>query len=162
MARNRRRYRRLVGNGPWICRVCGEDVIEIGRRRDQGHVHHLNENETDDDPDNLCVLHADCHNIIHQTGRPSRVTPQGGTHSWGHKISKGLKGHHGARASQTPEGRQKFREIALAHGFGEHLNSVLHRCECGFETTNAGSFARWHRAKGHKEVMPDVRSGSID
>jgi hypothetical protein len=153
MARNRRRYTRLVGSGPWECFLCYDEVLELGKHRDQGHVHHLDENEENDDPSNLAVVHADCHNILHQAGRPARATQKGGTHTWGDKISEGLRGHAGARASKTPEGRAKFSQIAKERGNGQRLNSIVRTCECGYQTTNAGAFARYHRNRGHKEVM---------
>ena len=56
------------GPPPWTCNYCGEFIHTFGRRRDEGHVHHLDNDHANDVPSNLVVVHVKCHSMIHRTG----------------------------------------------------------------------------------------------
>lgn len=53
------------GSGPWSCGSCDELVPKIGRRRGEGHVHHCDGDDANNDLSNLEVLHQRCHALIH-------------------------------------------------------------------------------------------------
>lgn len=59
--RTKRVFLETYGPGPWTCSFCGEPITELGRRRDAGNIHHLDEDSTNDDPKNLAVGHHACH-----------------------------------------------------------------------------------------------------
>lgn len=86
--RRHRRYRRVFlesrAQGPWPCFVCHELIVKIGQGRWDGNIHHLDEDVTNDVPENLDIAHTVCHLRLHPptiearasiseklTGRPS-------------------------------------------------------------------------------------------
>src|SRR5688572_15028073 len=94
-SRNVPRARRVFiaanGTGPWPCSYCGKDIIELGRHSGQGHIHHKDEDPTNDVPENLEVLHAKCHRRHHDAVIP---------HSPEHNAKVGRRGR-----TFTPEWR---------------------------------------------------------
>jgi hypothetical protein len=87
IARNVPRAQRVFletnGDGPWLCSYCDELIYELGRDSGKGNVHHKDEDPLNDTPNNLEVLHAECHVRHHQKGRP---------HSAEHNAKIGRKG----------------------------------------------------------------------
>jgi ribosomal protein L37AE/L43A len=67
--RNPKRARRVFearnGTGPWQCYSCAKEVVKIGRDSDDGNIHHLDEDVTNDTPGNLVIMHAVCHQHFH-------------------------------------------------------------------------------------------------
>ena len=55
------------GPGPWACFGCEEDVVF----ETAFHVHHVDEDDRNNDPINLMAMHSSCHTRLHQTGRPA-------------------------------------------------------------------------------------------
>jgi hypothetical protein len=51
------------GPGPWPCYVCGESVVDL-------LVHHLDEDRTNNAPENLVAVHRSCHATLHMGGKP--------------------------------------------------------------------------------------------
>lgn len=69
------------GPGPWPCDECPELVVVLGLRRGEGHVHHVDHDETNDDPANLVALHTACHHSRHV--REGRRTCEDCGREWG-------------------------------------------------------------------------------
>src|SRR5262245_45892187 len=63
----RRIYVENYGEGPWLCGMCDEVIREISRK--DGTIHHIDENQTNNEITNLVILHKRCHNKHHNTGR---------------------------------------------------------------------------------------------
>lgn len=51
--------------GPWSCYDCDDAVVMIGVGTWDGNIHHLDEDVTNDVPDNLVMMHAICHQRLH-------------------------------------------------------------------------------------------------
>jgi 5-methylcytosine-specific restriction endonuclease McrA len=49
------------GQGPWSCCVCSEEIMKFGRSTYDGNIHHLDDDATNDIPDNLVIAHTICH-----------------------------------------------------------------------------------------------------
>ena len=49
---------------PWVCFGCGEPVSH-----EQLHVHHIDEDRSNQDPANLVAVHIGCHTRLHFTGK---------------------------------------------------------------------------------------------
>jgi hypothetical protein len=101
--RKRSRYREIFfainGIGPYPCAACGTDVTF-----DVVQVHHKNEDELDDDPDNLIAMHAECHTRKHMS-----QYWRGKTHSEDHrqKVSAAKTG-----LTHSDETKKKLSEKA--------------------------------------------------
>lgn len=63
--RAHRVYFESHGELPQPCDYCGEPVVELGRGRMQGVIHHVNEVQSDDRPENLKLMHHLCHRRHH-------------------------------------------------------------------------------------------------
>lgn len=48
-----------------MCIDCDDEITQIGVNTRDGNIHHLNGDVTDDTPENLIVLHTDCHQRRH-------------------------------------------------------------------------------------------------
>jgi hypothetical protein len=61
-------HREHHGPGPWPCFFCGEPVLpwpdEKGKRRQL--VHHIDEDQSNDAPENLTASHWCCHSKYHE------------------------------------------------------------------------------------------------
>lgn len=58
------------GLGPWLCADCGEPVLRMGRSREDGSVHHEDEDPENNAPENLRIKHKRCHARAHMLGIP--------------------------------------------------------------------------------------------
>ena len=66
---------------PAPCYFCGEEVHELRvwrdrvkpDTRDRGVIHHIDEDRENNDPDNLVIAHARCHNAYHNIGKDRTV-----------------------------------------------------------------------------------------
>lgn len=67
--RTRKVFLEANGSGPWPCSFCGELVHQLGRRRREGNIHHLDEDMTNDSPENLAIGHHACHARHHAMRR---------------------------------------------------------------------------------------------
>lgn len=72
-------YRRVFvehnGPPPWACDWCGEQVDDISRGGPlDGNVHHKDEDRSNNDPENLGIMHAACHTKHH--GPPTEEQKQ--------------------------------------------------------------------------------------
>jgi len=65
-ARHRQRYWRDHDRGDFECPDCGVDAAEA----DEVHVHHIDRNPLNGDPDNLVALCRDCHLRRHDAEPP--------------------------------------------------------------------------------------------
>lgn len=89
------------GEGPWRCVDCGELITERGRSTFSLNVHHIDGDETNDEPENLEPLHAICHQLRHPI-----------TAAIAAKISETLKGRPSPTKGMTfgEETRQKMSQ----------------------------------------------------
>lgn len=69
MPRNHRRTMAVFfathGEGPWKCYFCGKMVKIIGQNTWDGNVHHVDENASNDSPQNVVMTHVVCHQRYH-------------------------------------------------------------------------------------------------
>lgn len=153
MTRYRRGYGQVFlehyGLGPWSCAYCSELVYEIGRRANQGHVHHRNEDKQDNRPENLVMMHCRCHRQHHMIGTRASTKHR-------EAISRGLRGHE-----VSVKTRQKIGDANRGHQRGHPHSDKARakmrqarlrdrkRCDlCDFES-NSG-FVAVHRRKVHQ------------
>lgn len=100
----RRDYRTIFvehyGPGPWQCAYekCDDLVYEIGRAGRAGNVHHKDEDFTNNDPENLEIMHHGCHRKEHLTGVPK-------TAEHNRKVGDANRGK-----VRSPEQRKKLSE----------------------------------------------------
>ena len=57
------------GSGPWPCYFCGKSIrrnelYTEGRKQDP-HVHHVDEDKANNEPENLALAHVGCHSTHH-------------------------------------------------------------------------------------------------
>jgi len=53
------------GPPPWTCCFCGEHVVSTGRSGGSLHVHHIDEDRSNNDQSNLAACHNSCHGSHH-------------------------------------------------------------------------------------------------
>lgn len=66
-ARARQAFLETHGSGPWPCEWCESPVTKLGPQRDDGVVHHRNEDPIDNKAENLGCGHRRCHSSYHQS-----------------------------------------------------------------------------------------------
>jgi hypothetical protein len=114
VARARRVFVTHNGLGPWTCNECNELIVQIGRTSDDGNIHHVDEDPSNDVPENLVILHTTCHQKLHHFGE---------THSAEHNAKVGRPGREitwhdkvGRRGRViTPEWRAKLGVKSAAY-----------------------------------------------
>ena len=105
--RKQHRYRQVFitanGPGPWPCYGCDEPVTQ-----DEVHIHHIDEDPTNDDPSNLASMHQPCHNRLHLLGRKqSDETRQKRSRTM---TGRTLSPEHAAKARVAFKGRKHSAE----------------------------------------------------
>lgn len=75
MRRDSLRYRLIwIEDGgnrlPHPCFFCEEPVTQWGRLRDDGLIHHVDDDPTNNVHENLVVAHRSCHTSYHSSSRP--------------------------------------------------------------------------------------------
>ena len=84
------------GLGPWKCKECGDLIWAMNL-----HIHHLDYDHSNNDPNNLVPLHETCHKRLHKLGRP--LSPA--------HAAKARRAFLGRR--HTVETKQRMREAEL-------------------------------------------------
>src|SRR4051812_45632681 len=60
--------------GPWTCARCGEEITQLGRSRDSLNVHHINNEDREDNRlENLEPLHSRCHQAYHYPAKAEKM-----------------------------------------------------------------------------------------
>jgi hypothetical protein len=123
-------YRRVFletnGPGPWPCFGCGEPVVKL-------EVHHLDEDPTNDSPENLVAMHNPCHISLHQRGRTLSLVTRA-------RVGDALRGK-----PKTEEHRRKLSEVSR----GKPNPQRKQRCgECAMVSTGSG-IAKHQQSTGH-------------
>lgn len=142
--RAKRVFLEANGDAPWPCGYCHTHVHELGHGGENGLIHHIDEDPTNDTPDNLVVMHDICHVRHHKGGKPGNRLGQPVSAETRAKLSKANKGRP-AGHGYTAEIRAK---IGAASRGKPHIEKKL-TCECG-KVTHAGPMTRHLRARQHK------------
>lgn len=99
------------GDPPWECTFCDEPVMSVFNR--VGVVHHLDDDETNNDPDNLGAAHHTCHSRHHSTGRPPSDKARAAlAKGQGRRLTDAQRAHLSEINQKfSPETRDLIREI---------------------------------------------------
>lgn len=101
------------GPGPWDCELCDDKIVQLGKRRDDGQIHHRNEDKLDNRPENLVVLHFKCHRRHHMEGVPMKpeVRAKISAANMGHEVDEETRKKIGDanRGRQSSLGREVSR-----------------------------------------------------
>jgi hypothetical protein len=57
------------GPAPWMCSYCNSLIKQLGLKSDEGHVHHVDGDHSNEDPNNLIIIHSACHTRLHRIDR---------------------------------------------------------------------------------------------
>lgn len=153
----RRRSRTLqvffasAGEPPWPCDYCGESVEAINRQ--QGFIHHHDEDKMNDSPENLVAMHPKCHVRHHRKGKPgNRKGVRWSEEMKQHfsEVNRGKPASHG----YTAEVRAKQSASMKARKLNgkPHIEAYSHECECG-KICPAGPMKTHQRSTGHITVQ---------
>lgn len=152
---HRKIFHEHFGFGPWPCEMCDDEITQLGRRRDDGQIHHRNEDKLDNRPENLVVLHFKCHRRHHMYGVPMKpeVREKIRAANTGHEVSEETRKKIGDanRGNTYSVGRAVSDETRR-----KISESVAHQrkatcADCGL-TTRPGSLVSHLRKTGHKEA----------
>jgi hypothetical protein len=91
-------------------------VSALGRRKDLGNIHHLDEDFTNDSPENLDVGHHACH-TGHHSSRPRPDTTARLEKAW---ANGQMQGH-----PQTTETRAKISAGLIGHPVSEETRNKI-------------------------------------
>jgi hypothetical protein len=135
------------GFGPWSCYDCGELVS-----RGELHVHHVDEDRGNDDPQNLVAMHNGCHMRLTHTGH--LLTPEHRA-----KISSANRGRR-----WMPEQKAKFsqslREAYIAGRWHVALHNTPHSEEARRKIGDAQRAYR-SRARETEQFLSDIGLGTV-
>jgi hypothetical protein len=148
--RAKRTFLKVNSKGPWICAYCTDVVTELGLKTQQGVIHHVDEDPTNDVPTNLVVMHNICHIRHHKADKLGNRKGATVSQDVRERISKSLKGRPAAHG-YTDDVRRKIGDV---HRGRPHPQRKL-LCECG-KSCHAGPMKMHTRAQGHK-IVTDVR-----
>lgn len=167
--RNVRRYQRVFferyGPPPWPCHECGELITEYGRGLGKGNIHHLDDDFTNDAPENLVPIHLECHHSEHPitdeqrasiraklTGRPS--------------PTKGMTFGPETRAKQSAAVARRFAEMSsieranwLARTIAgmRDVDKSPANCDCGAGPFRGAHGLALHVARAHEMDQTPVK-----
>jgi hypothetical protein len=135
-------WRKYHGPGPWPCAECKKLVVKIGRRSNEGHVHHKDEDRFNNAIENLEIMHGICHIRHHKLGTHLSAEHKAkiGASSLGRPLSYEAR----QKVSAAQLGRPKSQETKMK--LRQHqLASRLSCDKCGFVTTK--SHMRRHKCR---------------
>ena len=134
------------GPGPWQCDFnCGQLVTALkqGKEYDGGHVHHLDEDFTNNDPANLGVMHPICHSRHHRGGKPGNQL--------GAKLSTETRAKMSAYWSgrkRAPRPAEMYKRAAEKRRGQPHVE-MKYKCDGCDRVLMAGPMKRHQDASGH-------------
>ena len=115
-------------HGPWPCHFCGRPVNRTGRFKDDGNLHHIDENHDHNTLENLAMSHAGCH-----------------------------RSYHSSRQVWTPERRRAHSERFMGHEVPEETRSKISVANRG-GTGGSGFSGHKHTAESRAKMSATRRS----
>lgn len=109
---------------PWPCHFCGQPVLQTGRGKWDGNIHHIDWDETNNVLENLAMTHAGCHRSFHSANQTQTQEHRDAIRAGllGHEVSEETRqkisqANRGKRSTlgyrHTDETKAKLREAAL-------------------------------------------------
>lgn len=153
------------GDGPWSCYSCYDQVEKIGQDTWDGNIHHLDEDATNDSPENLVIMHVICHQRFH--GPSSNIWVKG-HQPWnlGKKATAEARAHMSVSKKANPPflGKRHTDEarakIAAAHRGMKYAIEKTPCEDCGKKYTK--TWMNRHRREGRCTPTSPVSHSPAD
>ncbi len=127
------------GHGPWTCAYesCGKQITRLGRRRDEGSIHHVNEDKHDNHPENLEIMHFGCHRKHHMIGHVKTAETR-------QKLRDALRGHEvSAETRQKIGDANRGNTYCLGRVVSDETRVKLRAVHLGVKRPNNRSAEVW-------------------